>query len=59
MLKAVSNSPVIVAALYKFVALPDYRELREPLLDVCLNAGVKGTLLLATEGINALLLAAD
>jgi len=48
----VSNSPVIVAALYKFVALPDYRELREPLLDVCLNAGVKGTLLLATEGIN-------
>jgi UPF0176 protein len=51
-LKAVSNSPVIVAALYKFVALPDYRELREPLLDVCLNAGVKGTLLLATEGIN-------
>ena len=52
MLKAVSNSPVIVAELYKFVALPDYRELREPLLDVCLNAGVKGTLLLATEGIN-------
>lgn len=52
MLKAVSNSPVIVAALYKFVALPDYRELREPLLDVCLNAGVKGTLLLANEGIN-------
>ena len=52
MLKAVSNSPVIVAALYKFVALPDYRELREPLLDACLNAGVKGTLLLATEGIN-------
>ena len=47
-----SNSPVIVAALYKFVALPDYRELREPLLDVCLNSGVKGTLLLATEGIN-------
>ena len=45
-------SPVIVTALYKFVALPDYRELREPLLDVCLDAGVKGTLLLATEGIN-------
>ena len=52
MLKVVPNSPVIVAALYKFVALPDYRELREPLLDVCLDAGVKGTLLLATEGIN-------
>ena len=51
-MKVVSNSPVIVAALFKFVALPDYRELREPLLDACLNAGVKGTLLLATEGIN-------
>ena len=51
-MKVVSNSPVIVAALYKFVALPDYRELREPLLNACLNAGVKGTLLLATEGIN-------
>lgn len=51
-MKVVSNSPVIVAALYKFVALPDYRKLREPLLDACLNAGVKGTLLLATEGIN-------
>ena len=51
-MKAVSNSPVVVTALYKFVALPDYRELREPLLDACLNAGVKGTLLLANEGIN-------
>ena len=45
-------SEVVVAALYKFVALKDFRELREPLLDVCMNAGVRGTLLLATEGIN-------
>ena len=43
---------VVVAALYKFFALPDYRELREPLLDACIAAGVKGTLLLAEEGIN-------
>ena len=43
---------VVVAALYKFVALKDFRELREPLLDVCMDAGVRGTLLLATEGIN-------
>lgn len=42
----------VVAALYKFVALPDYPSLREPLLDQCVNAGVKGTLLLAKEGIN-------
>jgi len=43
---------VIVAALYKFVTLDDYRDLREPLLDACLKAAVRGTLLLAREGIN-------
>lgn len=45
-------SGFVVAALYRFVTLEDYRELREPLLDECLAAGVKGTLLLAVEGIN-------
>jgi UPF0176 protein len=45
-------SETVVAALYKFVALEDYRELREPLLDTCRDAGVRGTLLLAREGIN-------
>jgi len=43
---------VIVAALYKFVALEDFHELREPLLDRCTAAGTRGTLLLAHEGIN-------
>ena len=43
---------IVVAALYKFVALPDYRALRAPLLAVCQQAGVRGTLLLAGEGIN-------
>ena len=38
--------------MYKFVSLPDYHELREPLLEVCLAASVKGTLLLAAEGVN-------
>ena len=42
----------IVAAMYKFVELPDYEALREPLLDVCREAGIKGTLLLAEEGLN-------
>ena len=45
-------SDVVVAALYKFVALEDFHELREPLLDACLAAGARGTLLLAHEGIN-------
>ena len=43
---------IIVAALYKFTALPDYRELRRPLLDLCHAHQIKGTLLLADEGIN-------
>src|SRR5690606_31577492 len=42
----------LVAALYKFVHLPDFRELREPLLAQCEAQQVKGTLLLAEEGIN-------
>ncbi len=45
-------SQIVVAALYKFTALPNYQEMREPLLERCLALGVKGTLLLASEGIN-------
>lgn len=43
---------IVVAALYRFVTLDDYRSLREPLLDFCIAQQVKGTLLLAGEGIN-------
>ena len=43
---------VVVAALYKFVALDDFREMREPLQEQCLALNIKGTLLLAHEGIN-------
>jgi UPF0176 protein len=43
---------IVVAALYKFVTLEDYHDLREPLLEACLQAGTRGTLLLAREGIN-------
>lgn len=42
----------VVAALYRFVDLPDYRELQKPLRDFCLAQDVLGTLLLAKEGIN-------
>ena len=45
-------SKVVVAALYKFVALPDFSAMREPLLEQCLALTIKGTLLLAAEGIN-------
>lgn len=43
---------IVIAALYKFVTLDDYEDLRQPLLDVCAAHEVKGTLLLAQEGLN-------
>jgi UPF0176 protein len=42
----------LTAALYQFVDLPDHADLRDPLLACCEAHGVKGTLLLAREGIN-------
>ncbi len=47
-----THPETVVAALYKFVTLDDFHEMREPLLDVCVDAGACGTLLLAREGIN-------
>ena len=41
-----------VAALYQFVPLPDFRELKDPLDKLCQDLGIRGTLLLAHEGIN-------
>lgn len=42
----------VVVTLYKFVSLPDFAALRQPLLAVCLQQEIKGTILLAAEGIN-------
>lgn len=42
----------VVCALYKFVALKDYKTLRQPLLDEMNRLQIRGTLLLAHEGIN-------
>jgi UPF0176 protein len=47
--------PYKVAAFYQFAALPDFRELREPLRSVCAGLGLKGSVLLASEGINGTL----
>jgi len=46
------NSPVTVAALYRFVALSDYVALKTPLLEQMQQLDIFGTLLLAREGIN-------
>ena len=44
--------PLVVCALYKFVELADYDALRQPLKQHCVDQGIRGTLLLAREGIN-------
>ena len=41
-----------VCALYHFARFDDPAALRGPLLDLCLDQGITGTLLLAREGIN-------
>ena len=46
------EAPTLVAALYRFVRLADYQTLREPLLNFCVERHIRGTLLLAQEGIN-------
>jgi len=41
-----------VAAFYRFARLPDPAALREPLLAACRDAGIRGSILLAREGVN-------
>lgn len=47
-----SHDPLRVAALYRFTRFDDCAALREPLEHVCREQGIRGTLLLANEGIN-------
>jgi UPF0176 protein len=47
--------PYKVAAFYQFAALPDFRDLREPLRTMCADLMLKGSVLLAREGINGTL----
>lgn len=47
-----SASKYLTAALYKFVRLPHYKALQAPILAACVKNNIKGTLLLAEEGIN-------
>lgn len=42
-----------IATFYRFVALPDFHALCEPLLAWCQRRQLRGTVLLASEGINA------
>jgi len=46
------NQDYVVCALYHFVRLDDHTALKQPLLKLMQHHGIKGTLLLAAEGIN-------
>ncbi|MBS1903631.1 MAG: rhodanese-related sulfurtransferase [Bacteroidetes bacterium] len=46
---------ITVIAFYKFVPLPDYEAMRLPLREYCNSLSLKGTILLASEGINGML----
>ncbi|MDT8283500.1 MAG: rhodanese-related sulfurtransferase [Gammaproteobacteria bacterium] len=43
---------IVVSALYHFVDFDDYQDLRQPLYDFMMENHIKGTILLAKEGIN-------
>ena len=47
-----TSACVVVAALYRFAKFPDFESFREPLQELMLKKQVRGTLLLAAEGIN-------
>lgn len=43
---------LVVSAFYKFVTLEQFGSLKNPLLRLMQNLGIRGTILLAREGIN-------
>jgi UPF0176 protein len=56
---AAEDLSVCVAALYKFTRFADTAALQGPLVQICRAQGVKGTLLLACEGINGTIAGSD
>ena len=58
-MRGIMTAPIRIAAFYKFVPLPDYESLRAPLLRCCQAASVRGSILLAAEGINATIAGTD
>lgn len=53
------NSPVLVAAFYKFVVFLDYQQRRSAIVECCARHHIKGMILLAPEGINGTIAGAD
>lgn len=55
----IAAMPVCVAALYRFARFADVEAVRAPLAKLCCGLGVKGTLLVAAEGINGTIAGSD
>lgn len=51
-IKPYHSKNYLTAALYKFVSLPNFADLQAPILAACKAHHIKGTILLASEGIN-------
>ena len=49
------SKPYLIATFYRFVALPNVQDMRDPLLDLAHRYQIRGTILLASEGYNATL----
>jgi len=54
-----TSAPICIAALYQFTRFEDFAALREPLAKLCCGLRIKGTLLLAPEGINGTIAGTD
>lgn len=54
-----AQTPICIAALYRFTPFSDPAATRAPLLAACLDHGIRGTLLLAHEGINGTIAGSD
>lgn len=53
------GSSLTVVTFYKFVSLPDFAEVQLPLLAFCQQQQIRGTILLALEGINGTIAGTD
>jgi UPF0176 protein len=58
-MNVLKQKPHRVAALYRFCRLDDFESLRAPLAAFCRARGIRGTLLLAAEGINGTIAGSD
>jgi UPF0176 protein len=56
---AAPSLPICVAALYKFAPFDDCAGIQKELLKLCRAQGIKGTLILAREGINGTIAGSD